>query len=113
VRRVMVLRETPRAVATALGVSERTVYKWPARYRAEGEAGLVDRSSRPHVMPGATPAKLIEQVIALRRQRLCGKQIAAMLGLSPATVSRALRKARLSRMRPRSTRARAPLRTRA
>ncbi|WP_380790001.1 leucine zipper domain-containing protein [Sphingobium xenophagum] len=46
VRRVMVLRETPRAVATALGVSERTVAKWLARYRTEGEAGLVDRSSR-------------------------------------------------------------------
>src|SRR3546814_8042265 len=47
VRRVMVLRETPRAVATALGVSRRTVATWLARYRAEGEAGLADRSSRP------------------------------------------------------------------
>jgi len=39
VRRVMVLRETPRAVATALGVSERTVAKWLARYRTEGDVG--------------------------------------------------------------------------
>jgi len=99
VRRVMVLRETPRAVATALGVSERTVAKWLARYRTEGEAGLVDRSSRPHAMPSATPADLVKQVIALRRQRLCGKQIAKTLDLSPATISRVLRKARLSRMR--------------
>ena len=99
VRRVMVLRETPRAVATALGVSQRTVAKWLARYRAEGEAGLADRSSRPHAMPGATPADVVEQVVALRRQRLCGKQIAKGLGLSPATVSRVLRKVRLSRMR--------------
>jgi transposase InsO family protein len=99
VRRVMLLRETPRAVATALGVSQRTVAKWLARYRAEGKAGLADRSSRPHVMPTATPAQVIEQVIALRCQRLCGKQIAASLGLSPATVSRVLRKARLSRIR--------------
>jgi transposase InsO family protein len=95
----MVLRETPRAVATALGVSERTVAKWLARYRAEGEAGLADRSSRPHAMPSATPVDVVEQVIALRRQRITGKQIAATLKLSPATVSRVLRKARLSRMR--------------
>ena len=40
VRCVMVRRETPRAVATALGVSQRTVAKWLARYQAEGEAGL-------------------------------------------------------------------------
>ncbi len=50
-------------------------------------------------MPSATPADVIEQVIALRRQRLCGKQIAKWLGLSPATISRILRKVRLSRMR--------------
>jgi transposase InsO family protein len=99
VRRVMVLREIPRAVATALGIWQRTVAKWLARYRSEGEAGLADRSSRPHAMPGATPADVIEQVIALRRQRLTGKQIAKDLALSSATVSRILRKARLSRMR--------------
>lgn len=99
VRRVTVLDEAPRAVALALGVSERTVAKWLARYRAEGSAGLADRSSRPHAMPGATPGDVIEKVIALRRQRITGRQIAKTLGLSPATVSRVLRKARLSRMR--------------
>jgi transposase InsO family protein len=99
VRRILVLRETPRAVATALGVSQRTVAKWLARYRAEGEAGLADRSSRPHSMPSATPADVVEQIIALRRQRLCGQQIAKGLGLSCATVSRVLRKVRLSRQR--------------
>src|SRR3546814_1663115 len=95
----MVLRETPRAVATALGVSRRTVAKWLARYRAEGEAGLADRSSRPHCMPSATPADVVEQVITLRRQPTPGRQIAAPLALSPATVSRGLPKPRLSRMR--------------
>jgi transposase len=105
-RRVMVLRETPRAVATALGVSQRTIAKWLARYRAEGEAGLAHRSSRPHAMPSATPADVVGQVIALRRQRLCGKQIARSLGLSCATVSRVLRKARLSRLTTRSRRRR-------
>ena len=99
VRRVMVLGETPRAVATALGVSQRTIAKWLARYRAEGEAGLADRSSRPDRMPRATSADAVEQVIALRRLRITGRQIAATLSLSPATVSRVLRKVRLSRMR--------------
>jgi DNA-binding MarR family transcriptional regulator len=61
------------------------------RNRTEGEAGLADCSSRPHDIPSATPADLAEQVIALRRQRLCGKQIARDLALSPATVSRILR----------------------
>lgn len=46
----MILHETPSAVATALGVSCRTVAKWLARYRAEGQAGLLDRSSRPRRM---------------------------------------------------------------
>ncbi len=50
-------------------------------------------------MPRATPADVIEQVITLRRQRLCGKQIAKGLALSPATIRRGLHKARLSRMR--------------
>src|SRR3546814_12378454 len=94
VRRVMVLRETPRAVATALGVSRRTVAKWLARYRAEGEAGLADRSSRPHCMPSATPADVVEQVITLRPQPITGQQIAATLALSPATGTRVLRNAR-------------------
>jgi transposase InsO family protein len=99
VRRVIALRETPRAVATALGVSQRTIAKWLARYRTEGEAGLADRSSRPHRIPRATPANAVEQVLALRRQRITGKQIATALALSPATISRILRRARLSRMR--------------
>ncbi|WP_066803963.1 IS481 family transposase [Sphingomonas asaccharolytica] len=99
VRRVTMLGETPMAVASAMGVSPRTVGKWLARYRLEDPVELVDRSSRPRRMPRATAADVVEQVIALRRQRLVGKQIAAALALSPATVSRILRKARLSRAR--------------
>ena len=53
-----------------LGVSQRTVAKWLTRYRAEGEAGLADRCSRPHGMPSATPADVVKQVIALRRHAL-------------------------------------------
>lgn len=99
VRRVLLLGETPKAVAKALGVSERTVAKWLVRHRREGMAGLVDRSSCPHRLPRATPKETVEQVIALRRERITGKQIARTLGLSTATVSRVLRRNRLSRLR--------------
>ena len=34
------------AAAEAAGVSRQTAYKWLARWEAEGDAGLVDRSSR-------------------------------------------------------------------
>jgi len=99
VRRVTELHETPKAVATAFGVSVRTVAKWLARYRAEGPVGLADRSSRPHKLRKPTPPAIAEQIAALRRQRLCGKQIAATLGVSPATVSRVLKRLGLSRLR--------------
>src|SRR5262249_27914325 len=74
------------------GVSRRTVYKWVERYRREGIAGLHDRSSRPHRLHRPTPRVIIEQVEHLRRQRSTGKQIAAEVGVSPATVSRILRR---------------------
>jgi transposase InsO family protein len=85
--------------AAALGVSIRTVHKWLARFRTEGTAGLADRSSRPHRLHRPTPTGRIEQIVALRRQRLTGKHIALELGVSPATVSRVLKRAGLSRMR--------------
>ena len=40
--------------AEAAGVSERTASKWLARYRAEGEEGLIDRPSTPLSSPRAT-----------------------------------------------------------
>jgi transposase-like protein len=46
VRQVM-SGQTPKAAALAVGVCPRTIRKWVARYRAEGLAGLRDRSSRP------------------------------------------------------------------
>lgn len=86
-------------VAAALGVSIRTVHKWLARFRTEGTAGLVDRSSRPRRLNRPTPADKVEQIVALRRRRFTGKHIAHELGVSPATVSRVLKRAGLSRMR--------------
>lgn len=99
VRRVLEGGQLPKAVATAFGVDPKTVSKWVARFVAEGPAGLEDRSSRPHRMPRATPPDRAERVIALRRERLTGQRIARETGISPATVSRVLRRAGLSRMR--------------
>jgi len=99
VRRVLVEHQTAKAVATAFAVSAPTVAKWVARYQAEGEAGLCDRSSRPHRLHRPTPLATAEQIVALRRQRLPGKQIAAITGVSAATVSRVLRRQGLSRLR--------------
>jgi transposase InsO family protein len=80
-------------------VTPKTAAKWVGRFRAEGAAGLWDRSSRPLASPRRTPAAVVERVIELRRQHTPGYQIARLTGLSPASVSRILRRARLSRWR--------------
>jgi transposase InsO family protein len=99
VRRVRVEGQAARAVATALGVSAKTVRKWVERFAAEGAAGLVDRSSRPHCLHRPTPEPITDRIAELRRQRWTGKQIAQETGVSPATVSRVLKRLGLSRMR--------------
>lgn len=96
--RQVVSGQTPEAVAEAAGVCPRTVRKWVDRYRREGLAGLQDRSSRPHRLYRPTPQAIIEQVERLRRQRYTGKQIAADLHISPATVSRILRRLGLNKL---------------
>jgi transposase InsO family protein len=99
VRRVLVERQSPMSVATDMGVWSRTVHKWVKRYRAEGEAGLHDRSSRPHRLRRPTPPDIVGQIEALRRRRIPGDQIARTLGVSAATVSRVLRRLGISRIR--------------
>jgi transposase InsO family protein len=99
VRRVVVSQQRPAQVAAAVGVSERTVRKWVARYQAEAAAGLRDRSCRPHRSPSATPLLLQHWVERLRRQRWTGAEIAASLQLSPSTVARLLRRRGLARLR--------------
>ena len=84
--------------AAASGVSRRTAYRWLARWRAEGEAGLLDRSSRPHACPHALPAPVISRIERLRRQRLTGAAIARILGLARSTVGLALRRLGLGRL---------------
>ena len=97
VRRVLFGGETEKSVAAAFATTTKTVRKWVDRYEAGGLAGLEDRSSRPVRLREPTPCETVERIIALRRLRLPGKQIAEETGVSRATVSRILRAARLSR----------------
>jgi transposase InsO family protein len=87
------------AAAAAFQVSPKTARKWVQRYQKQGRAGLGDHSSRPFHSPRQTQAPLVDQVLALRRQRWTGVRIAQTTGLSRATVSRILRRHHLSRMR--------------
>ncbi len=87
------------AAASRFSVSAKTAAKWLGRYRQWGAAGLADRSSRPHRSPRQIPSSLLERVVVLRRGHRPGYEIARRTGLSPATVSRVLRRARLSRWR--------------
>jgi transposase InsO family protein len=89
--------------AEAAGVSERTAGKWTRRFRAEGEAGLLDRSSAPRRVHNVTPPERVEAIAALRRVRLTGPEIAETLGMATSTVSAVLKRVglgRLSRLDP-------------
>ena len=87
------------AVAGQFNTTPKTVAKWVERFRAEGVDGLRDRSSRPLSLPSQTAPATCAMVEALRRQRHTGKQIAAEVGVSTATVSRILRRLGLNRIR--------------
>jgi transposase InsO family protein len=89
--------EPLKRVARGFDVSGATARKWRARYRAEGAAGLLDRSSRPHVSPTATPARIQLATKVLRWQRWTCAQIAEALGISATTAARILRRSGLSR----------------
>ena len=86
-------------VATAMGVSVSTVYKWRRRYQAEGLAGLRDRTSRPHHSPDRTPADTEARVVTLRKQRRIYDRIVAEVGVSRSTVGRILTRHGLNRWR--------------
>jgi transposase InsO family protein len=73
--------------AAAAEVSERTCSKWVGRYRAEGRAGLLDRSSAPNVVANRTDDRAIEVIAALRRLRFTGPEIAELLDRPLSTVS--------------------------
>lgn len=76
--------------AEAAGVSGRTASKWLARWRAEGEAGLLDRSSAPKRIPHRTPADRVRAIEALRRVHMTAAEIAECLAMALSTVSAVL-----------------------
>ena len=98
-RRVLEQGSTLKQAAASFNVSAKPAAKWVRRYREAGLSGLRDRTSRPHRSPRQRPPPLLEKVLALRRQRRNGWQIAHELKLSRATVSRILCRAGMNRLR--------------
>jgi transposase InsO family protein len=80
-------------VAKELGVSRQCAHRWVSRFRAEGAAGLADRSSRPRRCPRRTPLDVEQAVLELRRRERRGQDwLGPELGLPPRTVSAILRR---------------------
>ncbi len=78
--------------AEAAGVSGRTCSKWVSRYRAQGEAGLLDRSSAPRRVHNRTDEQLVQLLAALRRLRFTAPELSELLGLPISTISGILRR---------------------
>jgi transposase InsO family protein len=86
-------------VAAEMGISRTCAYRWWARWRAEGSAGLIDRPSCAHHHPRRIPAQLEAQVVELRQARKLGPaRIAPLVGLPASTVYRVLCRHRLQRL---------------
>jgi transposase InsO family protein len=103
VRRVLEEGIALTEAAEAAGVSAKTAGKWVRRYREEGEAGLLDRSSAPKHVHNATAPERVEAIVALRRVRLTGPEIAEILEMPASTVSAVLKRiglGKLSRLEP-------------
>jgi transposase InsO family protein len=94
VRCVLEQRWSVEATAERFQVDAKTVRKWRDRYRAEGIAGLEDRSSRPKSCPWTTSREKCAAVLELRRRRRWGAaHIAYEVGLAPSTVQAILNRA--------------------
>jgi transposase InsO family protein len=99
VTRVEILGWPVATAAEAQGISRATGYKWVRRFRLEGSAGLVDRSSRPHRSPRALPAAEVERILAARTEWRWGPdRLGPLLGHPPSTVAAILRRARMPRL---------------
>jgi len=99
VHRVRVLEMPVSHVAKAMGVSRQCAHRWVARFDSEGEAGLVDRSSRPHRSPTRTSPEVEAQVLAARREHRRGQDwLGPELGVPARTVSRILRRHQVPRL---------------
>jgi transposase InsO family protein len=86
------------AAAEAAGVSVRCARKWVSRYKAAGDAGLVDRSSAPRRVANRTPPDRVGVIIALRRLRMTAAEIAETLQMPLSTVSVVLKRNGLGRL---------------
>ena len=90
----------PCRVAEELGISLRTVYKWLARYRSEGPAGLRDHSSTARRIPHRLPAAIVDLIAKLRREfRMTARHIAKQLRLARSTVAAVLKRLGLNRLK--------------
>jgi transposase InsO family protein len=99
VQRITELGWPPAQAAESLGVSRATAYKWLGRYRQHGEAGLVDRSSRPHRCPHAlTPVQVRRVLAARRRHRQGPHRLGYHLGMARSTIYGVLRRHGMSRL---------------
>jgi transposase InsO family protein len=98
--RLVVDRGWPIArAAERYDVSWPTAKRWASRYRALGEAGMGDGSSRPHHCPNKTPAPVVRKIVHLRwKQRLGPVQIADQVGVAPSTVHKVLVRCRMNRL---------------
>jgi transposase InsO family protein len=92
-----------RQAADAAGISERTAYRWVARWREHGAGGLCDRSSRPLCSPRQLSESKVDAIRSLRKLRMTASEIAEVLGLALSTVSLWLKRIGLgkrSRLQP-------------
>jgi transposase InsO family protein/transposase len=78
--------------AEAAEVSDRTCSKWVARYRQDGSAGLLDRSSAPAVVANRTDEHTVQLLAALRRLRFTAPELADLLDLPASTISGILKR---------------------
>ena len=100
-RLVRMVIEQDRSIATAAeaaGVSDRTCSKWVARYRAGGEAGLLDRSSAPVRVHNRTDERLVQLLASLRRLRFTAPELADLLDMPVSTISGILKRIGLGKL---------------
>jgi transposase InsO family protein len=96
--RVVLEGWTLTAAAEAAGVSVRCCRKWAGRYRLQGEAGLLDRSSAPRRVANRTPEERVAVIVALRTLRFSAAEIAETLGMALSTVSVILSRCGMGRL---------------